>query len=328
MRFGIINLVRGCRGMGYGADFIPRAAKLALLVATVKLMEKFFNSIWQSITKLFDKLADKADAIVLSVVLILLTLIGAKIVIVISNGIIRKTVKRRKRKHPDSLIARKSETIATLMQSIIRYTVYFLATATILGQLGLGITAGSILATAGIGGVALGLGAQGLIKDVFSGFFLLFENQFAVGDYVEIMGQKGTVEAVTVRTTQIRAFTGELIIFANGTIDKVINFTRGNILVVLSIFIAVGEEPHNAMAVMKERVQRYAASHEEITEPPEFIGVNNVGEDGTELRALIWVRPMTQWKVERELKADVYAAFQEKGITVPYPKRVVIDNGK
>ena len=96
--------------------------------------------------------------------------------------------KKERRKHPDSLFAKKSETIAIVIQSVIRYTVYFLMIASILDQLDLGITAGSILATAGIGGVALGLGAQGLIKDVASGFFLLFENQFAIGDYVEITG--------------------------------------------------------------------------------------------------------------------------------------------
>jgi len=289
-------------------------------------MEKFLTSFWKSITKLADKMADNADVILLSLISIILIIVASKIVIVISNGIIRRTVKRKKRKKPNSLTAKKSETIATLIQSVIRYAVYFFATATILGQLGLGITAGSILATAGIGGVALGLGAQGLIKDVLSGFFLLFENQFAVGDYVQILGQTGTVEAVTVRTTQIRAFTGELVIFPNGSIDKVINYTRGNIIVPLLIYVAIGQDTEAAIEVLTDCVREYAEQNQEVVESPEITGVNNINENGIELRAILHVMPMSQWKVERELKAKIYSAFKEKGIEAPYPKRVVIDN--
>jgi small-conductance mechanosensitive channel len=288
--------------------------------------QDFFTSIWKSITKFFNSLPNSADVIVLTLIKIILIVVAAKVVIVITNGIIRKMVKRRKRKNPNSLTARKSQSVATLMQSVIRYTVYFFAIATILEVIGLGITAGSILATAGIGGVALGLGAQGIIKDVLSGFFLLFENQFAVGDYVDIAGQTGTVEAITVRTTQIRAFTGELVILPNGSISKVINYTRGNIIVPLLIYIAIGQDTEAAIGILTDCVMEYAAKNREVVEPPEITGVNNIGEDGIELRAILHVMPMSQWKVERELKARIYGEFKKKGIESPYPKRVVIDN--
>ncbi len=288
-------------------------------------MGNFFAKVWESIINSVNKLAENADIIVFALIKIILIIIAAKIIIWISNGIINRIIKSRKKKKPESLIAKKSETIGIVLKSIIRYAVYFFMFATILGVLGLGITAGSILATAGIGGLALGLGAQGLIKDVVSGFFLLFENQFAVGDFVEIRDIKGKVEAITVRTTQIRVWTGELVIVQNGSIDKVINYTRGNIITIITVYIAVNADVDKAVEVIKKSADKYMEQNGEVAEQAEIAGVTNVGENGIEIKAFVKVLPMTQFKVERELKAKIYGEFKKNGIEIPFPKRVVID---
>jgi small conductance mechanosensitive channel len=291
-------------------------------------MEKFFKSFWNSVINSLDRLADNADVIFFVMIKILLIILVAKIIIWITGLVIRKLIRRRKKKSPDSLFAKKSETIAIVVQSVIRYAVYFFMIASILDQLDLGITAGSILATAGIGGIALCLGAQGLIKDIASGFFLLFENQFAIGDYVEVRDITGTVEAITVRTTQIRSWTGELIVIPNGTIDKVVNYTRGNVLAVVDVYIVRNEDLSKALQVMEESLKEYAASVQEIVEAPIIQGLAGLKEMGFELRAIIRVLPMTQWRVEREARLKVYEAFKIHGIDVPSPKRVEIETKK
>ena len=192
----------------------------------------------------------------------------------------------------------------------------------------MGITAGSILATAGIGGVALGLGAQTLIKDVFSGFFLLFENQYAVGDFVQIREMEGIVEAITLRTTQFRKWTGEVIIVPNGTIDKVVNYTRGSMLALVVVYITRSEDIPKALSTMEHNCAEYAQDNPEVVEKPIVQGLLGLEETGFALRAIIKTHPMSQWKVEREAKLKIYGAFQEAGIEVPYPKRVVIESEK
>lgn len=166
------------------------------------------------------------------------------------------------------------------------------------------------------------------MKDVVSGFFLLFENQFAVGDFVQIRDISGIVEALTIRTTQIRVWTGELVILPNGSIDKVINYTRGNIVSVIDIYIAHNKDVLSSLAVMEENCSAYVKEHVEVVQYTVMPGIIDVTDMGIHLRTIMTVQPMSQWRVEREMKLKIYQSLEGQGIEVPYPKRVVIDTNK
>ncbi len=277
----------------------------------------FFSQAWASILAAWNKIAGNAGGILTTIVKIILIIAAARLVIAIGNAVSRRIIAQRRKRRPEAHSTRKSETLITVLKSLIRYTVYFFAIATILGELGLGITAGSLLATAGIGGLALGLGAQGLIKDVVSGFFLLFEDQFAVGEYVKIADAEGTVEAVTIRITKLRTFTGELVTIPNGIIDVVSNYTRGHMVALVDIVVARNTDVQQARELMLEKAREYAASNEHVVEDPVLFGVQEVTRQGIRLRVILKVKALMHWKTERDLRNIVYEAYSQAGIAVP-----------
>ena len=134
-------------------------------------------------------------------------------------------------------------------------------------------TVSSLLATAGIGGIALAFGAQNLVRDVVSGMFLLLENLYAVGEYIEIDSEKGTVEAITVRTTRIQRFTGETTTIPNGSITKVTNYSRGDHLAVIDMSISYEADIEKASALMQAEGLAYMQNHDNILEEPHVLGI-------------------------------------------------------
>ncbi len=220
---------------------------------------------------------------------------------------------------------RKVNTLRALAHSILRYTVYFVAGLTILGQF---VDTTSILATAGIGGLAIGFGAQSLVKDVISGFFILFEDQYAVGDFVTIGDTTGTVEEIGLRITRIRGFKGDLTIIPNGQIQKVVNYTRGNVLAVVDISVPYETDIDKAIKLIEDVAGRYAKENENIVEQPQVLGVMDLGDSQITIRAVARTLPLKHWEVERELKKRIKEAFDENDIGVPYPRTVIIHSEK
>jgi len=220
---------------------------------------------------------------------------------------------------------RKVNTLRALAHSILRYTVYFVTGLTILGQF---VDTTSILATAGIGGLAIGFGAQSLVKDVISGFFILFEDQYAVGDFVTIGDTTGTVEEIGLRITRIRGFKGDLTIIPNGQIQKVVNYTRGNVLAVVDISVPYETDIDKAIKLIEDVAGRYAKENENIVEQPQVLGVMDLGDSQITIRAVARTLPLKHWEVERELKKRIKEAFDENDIGVPYPRTVIIHSEK
>lgn len=220
---------------------------------------------------------------------------------------------------------RKINTLRALSHSILRYIVYFVTGLTVLGQF---VDTTSILATAGIGGLAIGFGAQSLVKDVISGFFILFEDQYAVGDFVTIGDTTGTVEEIGLRITKIRGFKGDLTIIPNGQIQKVVNYTRGNVLAVVDIGVPYETDIDKAIKVIEDVAKRYAQENENIVEQPQVLGVMDMGDSQITIRAVARTLPLKHWEVERELKKRIKEAFDENGIGIPYPRRVIIQSEK
>ena len=288
-------------------------------------MKSFFENAWDSIVKFADDLGAHAADILVGIVKIIAVIILARIVIYVLRRVFKRILHMRALHRPESAIGKKAETIQTVSDSIIKYAVYFLAFMAILGILGLGTAVASLLAAAGIGGIVIAFGAQSLVKDVFSGLFLLFENEYAVGDYIEADGEKGTVEAITLRTTRIKRFSGEIATIPNGNITKVINYSKGDLLAVIDIGVSYETDIEKASQIMQTMGLEYMASHDNILEEPHVLGIIELEESSIVLRMIMRVKPLTQWETERALRRMIIEEFVKSHVEIPLPHRVIIN---
>ncbi|MGF7059213.1 mechanosensitive ion channel family protein [Brassicibacter mesophilus] len=219
---------------------------------------------------------------------------------------------------------RKTNTLAVILKSVVKYLLYFIGIVAVLKEFG--IPTESILATAGVGGLAIGFGAQSLVKDIITGFFILFEDQYSVGDYIKTGEFDGIVEEIGIRVTKIRAFSGDLHIVPNGNIQTVTNRCRGAMRAWVDVGIAYEEDIDNAIMVMNSIAKKMAEQNDNIIEGPTVLGVTNLGESDVVLSIIAKTKPMEQWAVERELRKAIKESFDKEGIEIPYPRRVVIDS--
>lgn len=250
----------------------------------------------------------------------LLIIVAARVSISILNRVIMNIFKLYPRFRMDE---KKSTTLAGILKSIVKYTVYIITIISVLNVFN--IPTASLIATAGLGGLAIGFGAQSLVKDVFTGFFILFEDQYGVGDFISIGDMTGTVEDIGLRTTQIREYNGDLHIIPNGEVKTVTNHSRGNSLAIVDIGIAYEVDAERAMAVLRELSEGYYMNNlESIVEKPEVLGIIKFNESEVMIRTVIRTKPLMHWKTERELRKHILEAFKDQGIEIPYPRRVVI----
>ncbi|MFZ3176227.1 MAG: mechanosensitive ion channel family protein [Thiobacillus sp.] len=185
-----------------------------------------------------------------------------------------------------------------------------------------GISIAPILATAGVLGIAVGFGAQSLVKDYFNGFFLLLENQVRQGDVVEVAGKGGLVEEMTLRYIRLRDFEGSVHYIPNGTIDSVTNRSRGFAFALLDIGVAYREDVDEVYAVMREVAAGMRSDPElgeKIVEDLEIAGVDKWADSAVVIRCRFKVMPLEQWTVRRAFLYRLKKAFDAAGIEIPYP---------
>lgn len=216
---------------------------------------------------------------------------------------------------------RREETLSKLLDSVLTYVVYFIAFMMILSVLGIDVKA--LIAGAGVVGLAVGFGAQSLVKDVISGFFIIFEDQFSVGDHVRIGQYEGNVETIGLRTTKIKSWTGELHILPNGSIIEVTNFSINNSIAVVDIAIAYGEDIARAETVIEETIKFMPAQYEELVKAPELLGIQTMGATEVVLRVVAETLPMKQAAVSRNIRRDIKLQLDENGIKAPNPRVVM-----
>ena len=221
---------------------------------------------------------------------------------------------------------RRAHTLSTLLQSVLTYLVYFIAGLMILEDI-FGVNTRAILAGAGVVGLAVGFGAQNLVRDIITGFFILFEDQFRVGEYISTGGVTGVVEEMGLRTTRIREWTGQYHIIPNGEITKVTNYDRGEMLAIVEIGIAYEEDIDRAIAVMQETGAAMAREVEAVVEDPVVMGVVGLDDSQVLIRVAAKAMPGQQWGVERELRKRLKQAFDAHGIEIPYPRQVLLYPG-
>ncbi|WP_195980224.1 mechanosensitive ion channel domain-containing protein [Clostridium butyricum] len=244
----------------------------------------------------------------------------------IGKYLIKKAVDKQVKSNAAlSLDPQRAKTLGGVMKSILKYSVYFLGITSILSVLFGGIS----FTLASIGGVALGLGSQSLIKDFINGFFILFEDQFGIGDYVTIGNFSGIVQTIGIRTTIIKDFTGDIHSIPNGMISEVTNHSRGNTRFIVDVDIAYEEDIDNAINAInaiKECCDKFQKEHEDfINEPIEVSGVSALAASSVTIRTVGRTKPLTQWKMENELRKAIKITLDENGIEIPYPKTQLIN---
>lgn len=252
---------------------------------------------------------------------IILILIFSKIFIKVINTVIHKFFARQKQLK-FGMNEKKADTLSELLKSIVRYIVYFIAILWIFEAIGLDFK--TVIAVTSVAGVAIGFGAQSLIKDVITGFFILFEDQFSVGDYVEIDGKAGVVEVLGLRITKFRDFSGDLHIIPNGSIAKVTNKSRGNMRALVDIDISYDEDIDKATRIISKVNEKMKMDFNEIVDGPEVIGVIKLADNVTTIRIIAKALPMKQWDVEMELRKRIINALKADNIRVPYPKKIIV----
>ncbi|MCS0652116.1 mechanosensitive ion channel family protein [Cytobacillus firmus] len=236
------------------------------------------------------------------------------------NKIIQKSFEGIAKK--ERIAPGRSKTLLSLAENIFSYVLIFIFAVTILQIFGIKATA--ILAGAGVIGLAVGFGAQGLVSDVVTGFFILLERQIDVGDYVTTGNYSGIVEQIGLKTTQIRGFDGTLHYLPNREITSLSNHSRGNMRALVDIGISYDDNIDEAITVLQEACDRIAQENQAIVEGPNVIGVQTLGSSDVVLRIIAKTENMEQWAVERQLRKALKEALDASGIEIPFPHQVLI----
>jgi small conductance mechanosensitive channel len=222
-----------------------------------------------------------------------------------------------------TLRERRGQTISQLLRSVGRVVVFVVA---LLLTFNVFINIAPILAGAGILGLAISFGAQSLVKDVISGFFILFENQFAIGDVVEAGGKSGVVEKMTMRVVVLRDLQGVMHVIPNSEIKVVSNKTRGWSRAVLDVGVAYEEDVDRALEVVRDEAAQFSTDRSwtpQLDGPVEVPGVEALGDNAIVIRVMIRTQPGSQWNVAREFRRRLKVRFDREGIEIPFPQRTV-----
>lgn len=243
-----------------------------------------------------------------TIIQIVVALIIGRILVKIAQKALSHMMIERDRS-PLKLDQRRTKTIGKLLNNIVTYTINFIVLLIVLGQFGINL--GPVLAGAGVLGLAIGFGAQSLVKDVITGFFIIFEDQFGVGDVVQTGAYKGTVEEIGLRVTRIRSQTGEVHVIPNGTIQQVTNFSLHNSLAIVDVPVANGENLNRIMELLDEAAAEALEQDPNVLNKPEVLGLQTYGAAESTVRVTAECRPNTQAAVERDLRRLLKEAVEK-----------------
>lgn len=264
----------------------------------------------------YDGLIEKSVSIGLQLLLIIigyfvLRAVGKKL---ISTSLSKASSKQR-------ISTSRMMTLEKLLINTYGYTLIFLLIVMVFGVFDIQI--GPLIAGAGIIGLAIGFGAQGLVSDIVTGFFILLERQIEVGDVVTTSGYNGVVEEVGLRTTQVRSFDGTLNFIPNRNINGISNHSRGNMRAMVDIGISYEDDIDHALRVLHEICETFQQD-ERFREGPDVIGVEELGASEITLRIIGHTANMEQYGAERDMKKAIKEAFDREGIEIPYPHQVFL----
>jgi len=249
------------------------------------------------------------------VLIVVLTLVALRVARFGSSRLFGFSVKAT-----DIEFKKRMDTLSSITHHILLVAILFLAAIIILGELGVEI--GPVIAAAGIVGVAIGFGAQSLVQDVISGFFMLLEDQIRVGDVIQVGDKGGVVEKITLRTVILRDLSGNVHFIRNGQIQVVTNMTKEYGRYVFDIGVAYKEDVDHVIEVVKrvdEELRGNPDFKDDILEPIEILGLDKFADSAVIIKARIKTKPIKQWAVGREFNRLLKKRFDEEGIEIPFP---------
>jgi moderate conductance mechanosensitive channel len=255
---------------------------------------------------------------------VILIIVLALIIVRVTRNVVDRLFKKRE-KGPIRITERRENTLKKLIKNVVAYIVYFIAIIMILDNV-FGFQVGALLAGAGVAGLAIGFGAQNLVRDIISGFFIIFEDQFSVGDYVGVAGIEGTVEEIGLRTTKVLSWTGELNVLPNGNVTQVINYSVHNGLSIVDVNIPYESNVNDAENAINNIVATLPDKYDFIVGVPEIIGVQNLDVSHFTIRIIADTLPGFQWAGERNIRKEIQNQLYNAGIEIPAP-RIVMYSG-
>jgi small conductance mechanosensitive channel len=247
---------------------------------------------------------------------LILALIALKAAKVLSTRLISVVVRQK----VDPEFQKRTQTLGSIVRYVLIIAIIIVAAMTVLKELGVEI--GPVLAAAGIVGLAVGFGAQSLVKDVISGFFILLEDQIRVGDVVQIAGKGGLVEKINLKTTILRDLAGNVHYVPNGHIDVVTNMTKDFSRYVFDIGVAYRENVDEVIGVIKEvdeELRNDPDYKDDILESIEILGLDQFADSAVIVKARTTTVPIKQWRVGREFNRRLKKKFDERNIEIPFP---------
>lgn len=291
---------------------------LELDIATTDLkgMAKYTTKLWDYVTS-----EQFWDMIIEVSIKILAIIIISYIVVFVGKKIIHRVFMLRA-KHNE----RRHITIVKLLQSVLSYLVYFSAIMGILSAMNIQVA--GLLAGAGIASVAIAFGAQNLVKDVITGFFIILEDQFSVGDYVKINTAEGTVIEIGLRTTKIKGITGEQFIIPNGSIVEVINYSINNSKATIDMQIALDANIEKVQLIIQDYLDTLPEKYEELVSAPVFLGVANTTSTEATIRITLETLPLQQYGISRIIRKDVIDILTRNGIPLAVPKMMLYERNQ
>ncbi len=233
---------------------------------------------------------------------------------------VHRAVARNRYKESKEGIQKRTDTLLSIFKGTGRVIIVIVGVMMVLSEVGVPIA--PVLAGFGIAGIAIGFGAQYLVRDLIAGIFIIMENQYRVGDVARIADTTGVVEEISVRKTVLRDLDGIVYHIPNGEIRVASNFTRHFARVNLDVSVAYGTDLDHAISVINRVGQEIAEAEnwrEVIKSPPQVLRVNNLGDSGIDIKILGDVKPMQQWAVMGELRLRIKKAFDAEGIEIPWP---------
>jgi small-conductance mechanosensitive channel len=250
------------------------------------------------------------------ILILILTMIALKAAKMLSTRLIAVVVRQKE----DPELQKRTHTLGSIVRYVLTIVILVVATMTVLNEFGIEI--GPILAAAGIVGLTVGFGAQSLVKDVISGFFILLKDQIRVGDVVQIAGKGGLVKKINLKTTILRDLAGNVHYVPNGQIDVVTNMTKDYSRYVFDIGVAYREDVDEVIDVIKEvdeEMRNDPDYKNDILEPIEILGLDQFADSAVIIKARTTTMPIKQWRVAREFNRRLKKRFDERNIEIPFP---------
>ena len=269
-----------------------------------------------AVEKFLEGSSDIGAKVISSFVILLICFVAIRL----SRFLINRFVASRK---PRGRIfdERRAATVSSMVSSVIKYLIYFLAISTILIQFG--VSQNSIIAVAGAASVAIGLGAQSFMGDLISGFFMVSEDQFRVGDIVTIADKTGIVEDINLRTTIIRGFSGEVYIIPNGSIDIVTNMCKDFINEIISIEVSYYESADNVINILKNEMEKAAPNIEGLRGIPNVLGIAEMKDQKLKINIIAECDIKQNYRIGRELKLRIKNRLDAENISAPVIKNKI-----